>query len=80
MMNTVSSRLLGSGLIVLATLLPHVALAQDMSTLMDNSSGWIGMLVVWLLPIGGIFAVAVAMAMDKGAQASRSGLAIKTRQ
>jgi ethanolamine transporter EutH len=72
MMKMLSSRLLNAALIVSAVVLaPHAAFAQD-AAMADNSSSWIGGLVVWLLPIGGIFAVVVATAMDKGAQSSRT--------
>lgn len=73
MMNMLFSRLLNAGLIVsAAVLVPTAVFAQDAMAVDTTASSWIGGLVVWLLPIGGIFAVAVMFAMDKGAQASRT--------
>jgi hypothetical protein len=73
MMNTLTSRLFTASLIVLAGVLaPAAAFAQDASTMMENSSPVIGALVVWLLPIGGLFAVGVMLASDKNAQSSRT--------
>jgi hypothetical protein len=73
MMNTLTSRLLNAGLIVAAVVLaPLAASAQDAPMYTENASNFIGALVVWLLPIGGIFAVGVMISMDKTAQASRS--------
>ncbi len=71
-MNMLSSRPLNAALIVTAlTLAPRAVFAQD-AAMADNASNFIGGLVIWLLPIGGIFAVVVATAMDKGAQSSRT--------
>jgi len=73
MMNTLTSRLFTAGLIVLAgALAPAAAFAQDVLSIADNSSPVIGALVVWLLPIGGLFAVGVMLASDKNAQSSRT--------
>ncbi len=79
MKNMLTSRLRNASLIAsVAVLAPSAVFAQDAtSTLMDNSSGWIGGLIVWLLPIGGIFAVAVASAMDKSVRAGRAGTTVR---
>jgi hypothetical protein len=71
MMKMLSSRLLKGLLVFVAALAPAAVFAQD-AAYAENASNFIGGLVIWLLPIGGIFAVAVAIAMDKGAQASRT--------
>jgi cell division protein FtsX len=73
MMNTLTSRLINAGLIAAAVVFtPLAAFAQDAApAYTENASNFIGALVVWLLPIGGLFAVGVMIAMDKGAQASR---------
>lgn len=71
MRNMLTSRLLNAALIVFAAVLaPVAAFAQDAS-MADNSSNFIGLLVVWLLPIGGAFAVFVMFSSDKAAQAGR---------
>ena len=72
MMKTLSRRLTNAGLVAAAVVLaPTAVLAQDLS-IADNASNVIGALVVWLLPIGGAFAVAVMFASDKSAQQSRT--------
>jgi hypothetical protein len=73
MMNMPTRRLLNAALIVIAAVsTPVAAFAQDVAMSGDNASNWIGGLVVWLLPAGGILAVVVATAMDKTAQAGRT--------
>jgi hypothetical protein len=74
MMNMLSSRTLNACLMMsAAALLPAAAFAQDVAPYSENASNVIGALVVWLLPIGGAFAVGVMLASDKMAQQSRSG-------
>jgi hypothetical protein len=70
MMKTLSRRLLNAGLIAAAVLAPTAAFAQD-AAFSENASNFIGGLVVWLLPIGGAFAVGVMFASDKSAQQNR---------
>jgi hypothetical protein len=65
------SRLLAGFGISVSLLAPVIASAQD-AAMADNSSPVIGFLVVWLLAIGGIIAVAVAISVDKMAQSSRT--------
>ncbi len=73
MMNTLTSRLLNAALIVSAAVLtPQLALAQDAVAGDPTASNFIGGLVVWLLPIGGAGAVFTMVALDKGAQQSRT--------
>jgi hypothetical protein len=75
MMNLLNSRLRNAGLIVSAlALLPSVVFAQDVATatMSDNASNFIGGLVIWLLPVGGAFAVFVMFASDKSAQQGRA--------
>ncbi len=73
MMNMLKSRLSYAALMVAAAvLLPAGAFAQDASAAMgDNASNFIGGLVIWLLPIGGAFAVFAMFASDKSAQQNR---------
>jgi len=71
MMNMLKSRLLNAALIVSAVALaPIAASAQDMAD--PTASNFIGLLVIWLLPIGGAGAVFTMFALDKQAQQSRS--------
>jgi hypothetical protein len=71
MMNKLPRRPLNAGLIVLAAVLaPTAVFAQD-AAYAENASNFIGGLVVWLLPVGGAFAVFAMIALDKQAQASR---------
>lgn len=78
MMNMLNSRLLNAALIAIAAVLvPVAALAQDVSTMGDNASGFIGGLVIWLLPIGGIFAVGAMISIDKQVQANRIGTTVR---
>jgi hypothetical protein len=72
MMNTLKSRLLNASLVAsAAVLLPTAVFAQDVAPYSENASNVIGALVVWLLPIGGAFAVGVMLASDKLAQQNR---------
>ncbi len=67
-----SCRLLSAGLIVAAAALsPCVAFAQDAAA-MDNSSPTIGLLVIWLLGVGGVLSVIAGISIDKSVQASRT--------
>ncbi len=71
-MNTLNRRLLNAGFMLAAVLAPTAVLAQDATAaVMDNSSGWIGGLVVWLLAVGGLISVGVMITVDKRAQAAR---------
>jgi hypothetical protein len=72
MMNTLKSRLLNVLIIAAAVLVPTAAFAQDVAPYSENASNLIGALVVWLLPIGGAFAVGVMLASDKSAQQNRT--------
>jgi cytochrome c biogenesis factor len=72
MMNMLNRRLLNAALSVSAmVLVPSGAFAQD-AAVADNASGYIGILVIWLLAVGGAIAIFAMVAADKRAQASRN--------